>query len=120
LKSPDNFLADCINPIYNEIVAVLNTGAKLYVPSRQKHFYKFRWDEELSALKYAAINSNKLWKAAGKPRQGSIFNKRQTCRAQYRKAIKREGQKQNMIRYTKDLHEALLVKNGQTFWKCWR
>ena len=28
LKSPDNFLADCI-----EIVAVLNTGAKLYVPA---------------------------------------------------------------------------------------
>jgi len=36
---------------------------------------------ELSALKDAAINSNKLRKAAGKPRQEPIFNKRQTCRA---------------------------------------
>ena len=33
---------------------------------------------------------------------------------QYRKAI-REGQKQNTIRYTNDLHEALLAKNGPTF-----
>jgi len=73
----------------------------------------------LSALKDAAINSNKLWKAAVKPRQGPIFNRRQTCRAQYRKAIS-EGQKQNTIRYTNDLLEARLAKNGPTFWKCWR
>ena len=33
-----------------------------------------------------------LWKSAGKPRQGPIFNKRQLCRAQYRKGI-RDGQK---------------------------
>jgi len=30
--------------IYNEIVVVLNTGIKLYVPSRQKHLY--RWKTE--------------------------------------------------------------------------
>ena len=58
-------------------------------------------------------------KAAGKPRQGPIFNKRQVFRAQYRKRIP-EGQKQDIIiNYTNDLHEALLAKNGPTFWKCW-
>jgi len=94
--------------MYNEIVAVLNTGAKLYVLSRQKHFYKFWWDKELNALKEAAINSNKFWKAADKPRQGPIFNKK-ARRAQYRKAI-REGQKQNTIRYTDFLLEMLALK----------
>ena len=68
----------------------------------------------LTALKEAAINSNKIWKAAGKPRQGPIFNKRQVCRAQYRKRI-REGQKQDIINYTNDLHEALLAKMVQPF-----
>jgi len=69
---------------------------KLYVPSRQKHFYKCSWSEELTALKEAAINSNKTWKAAGKPRQGPIFNKRQVYIAHYWKRI-REGQKQDII-----------------------
>ena len=119
LESPENISLHGMDALYNEIVAVLNMGAKLYVPSRQKHFYKFWWNEELKALKEAAINSNKIWKAAGKPRQGPIFNKRQICRAQYRKGI-REGQKQDSINYTNDLHDALLAKNGPTFWKCWR
>jgi len=34
--------------------------------------------------------------------------------------IARERQKQNMIRYTNDLHKELLAKNGPTFLKCWR
>jgi len=50
--------------------------------------YKFWWDEELNALKDASMKSNKLRKEAGKPRQGPIFNKRQLCRAQYRKAVR--------------------------------
>jgi len=49
--------------------------------SRGKNFYKFWWNEELSALKEAAVNSNQLWKAAGKPRQGPIFDKRQLCKS---------------------------------------
>ena len=41
---------------------MLTAGAKLYVPVHQKIFYKYWWDQELSALKKAAVNSNKLWK----------------------------------------------------------
>ena len=38
---------------------------------------------------------------------------------QYRKCL---GEKQNVsaATYTNDLHEALLNKDGSTFWKCWR
>ena len=120
LEVPEtNCTQDLIDALYNEIIVALNTGANLYVPSRHKHFYKFWWDEEMNVLKEAAINSNKIWKAAGKPRQGPIFNKRQLCKAQYRKGL-REKQKLNTSRYTNDLHEALISKNGPTFWKCWR
>lgn len=84
-----------------------------------KNFYKFWWNEELSALKEAAVSSNQLWKAAGKPRQGPIFDKRQLCKARYRKNL-RDAQKLNTVSYTNDLHEALLAKDGPTFWRCWR
>ena len=83
-----------------------------------KNTYKFLWNEELKSLKEVAINSNKIWKAAGEPRQGPIFNKRQICRARYRKGVW-EGQKQDTINYTNNLHEAPLANNGPTFWKCW-
>ena len=33
-----------------------------------KIFFKFWWNEELTALKESSIESNKAWKAAGKPR----------------------------------------------------
>ena len=88
----------------------------LFLP--EKNFYKFWWDEELNALKDASIKSNKLWKEAGKPRHGPIFNKRQLCRTQYRKAV-RDGEKCSTTSYTNDLHETLLTKDGPTFWKCW-
>jgi hypothetical protein len=108
-----------IDDIYNSIVAVLTSGANLYVPRHQKIFYKFWWDQELDLLKSASIDSNRLWKAAGKPRHGPIFDKRQNCRAQYRRKI-RESQRINDISYSNDLHEALLNKHGSEFWKCWR
>ena len=108
-----------INTLYNNLIFVLNTAAGLYVPEYKKNFCKFWWNENLTALKQAAIESNKMWKAAGKPKQGPIFSKRQSCRAQYRKAI-HERQKSSKLTYTNDLHEALLVKDGPTFWRCWR
>jgi len=38
LKSPKRISLDGIDTFYNEIVAVLNKGAKLYIPSRQNTF----------------------------------------------------------------------------------
>ena len=67
----------------------------------------------------ASIEANKMWKGAGKPRQGHIFHKRQTSRALYRKRI-REEQNAAAMTYTNDLHDALLMKNGTNFWKCSR
>ena len=37
-------------------------------------------DQELSTLKPASIDYNLIWKSAGKPRQGPIFDKRQSSR----------------------------------------
>ena len=53
----------------------------------------------IGLLKSASIDSNRLWKAAGKPRHGPIFDKLQTCRAQHRRKI-RESQQMNDLYYS--------------------
>jgi len=94
-------------------------GEAKFVPKSSKAFNKFLRNEELDALKLASVESNKLWKMAGKPRSGPIFDKRQKAHVQYRKRI-RECETQSTSSYTNELHEALLKKNGTVFWKCWR
>jgi hypothetical protein len=107
-----------IDQLHNDIINVLSTGAKLFVPHHRANFYKFWWDQEMDELKLASIDSNKVWKAAGKPRQGPIFEKRQKCRLLYRSKL-RNNQELELSSYSNDLHDALLAKNGKTFWKCW-
>jgi len=72
-------------------------------------------------LKEASVDANKLWKAAGKPNRDTA---RFTIRARqvgedYRKLL-RDKQTSETESYTNDLHDALLKKNGNVFWKCWR
>ena len=110
---------DLIDSIYDKIVSILQSAAEICVPQRRKKFYKFWWDEDLDYLKQASIDSNKLWKAAGKPRNGPIFDRRQSCRLLYRKRL-REEQRNETLHYTNELHDALIAKNGAAFWKCWK
>ena len=117
-KEHTNF-SDRIELIYNSVISILSDGARLAVPTQSKSFYKYWWDEELDLLRQTSIDSNNVWVAAGKPRSGPIFTKRQTCRRQYRLKIK-EKDTSNTVVYTNKLHEALLSKNGTSFWTVWR
>ena len=108
-----------IDEIYAYVVNILINAENFFVPRHNKTFYKFWWNEELSILKKDAVETNKIWRAADKPRSGLIFNNRQRSRMQYRKRL-RECEQQSTLSYTNDLHEALLRKNGVSFWKCWR
>jgi endonuclease/exonuclease/phosphatase family metal-dependent hydrolase len=110
---------EVIDRLYENIVTALNVSAKLFIPQYRKNFFKFWWNQELSLLKDASIESNGIWKNAGKPRSGPIFDKRQSCRLQYRKRL-REQQKLSVTSYSNDLHDALLKKDSITFWKVWK
>jgi len=108
----------CIESTYRSIVSVLYSAANAFIHNYHKSFFKFWWDEELTLLKEASAESNRrIWKDADKPRQGSIFSRRQACRLQYRKRL-RQNQKMDTEAYTNDLHEALMKKNNTDFWKC--
>jgi len=82
------------------------------------YYYRFWWDHDIDVLKASSIDSNKVWKAAVKPRQGTIFEKRQSSRLLYRKQI-RENQSLTKESYSNNIHDALLKKNGKCFWNCW-
>jgi len=119
IKLSDTIPLETIDNLYNDIVSVLTCGGKLFVPTRRRNLYQFWWDQRLETLKDAAVNSNKIWKVKmwGKPRQGSLFDKHQCCRAQYRKG-EQDGQKLDGMSYTNDLHDAVkLVKDDPLFWK---
>ena len=105
---------DLINEVYYEIVNVLCYAANLYVPKRKRNYYKFWWDQEMSLLKEKSIESNNLWKQAGKPRSGPIFDIRQKYRSDYRKALRNHSTNSLNI-YTNELHDSLMSKNGPVF-----
>jgi len=108
-----------VDLLYSKIVNALRNTASMHVPAMKKSFLKFWWDEELNLLKQESIKSAQLWKSAGKPRSGKIYQKYQSDRNAYRKSI-REHQQLEDSSYTNNLHEALANKNGKEFWKCWR
>ena len=110
---------DIISELYERIVFVLRNSERQFVPKHRKNYYKFWWNEELAVLKQASVESDRAWKAIGKPRSGAIFNKRQQCRLLYRKRLK-ECQMEPSVSYSNNLHDALLCKNNTLFWKCWR
>ena len=73
----------------------------------------------MDLFKSRSIDTDRLWKEAGRPRSGDIFSQRNLARRQYRHAI-RKSQRSADQGYTNDLHEALMNKRGQDFWKCWK
>jgi exonuclease III len=112
-------VSDTIDKLVTETTNALIDGATKFVPQYRKDFFKFWWNEEMELLKEASIESNRIWKAAGRPRNGPLFDKRQSCRLLYRKRI-RENQRNATSVYTNELHSALLKKDGSSFWKVWR
>ena len=90
--------------IYSRVVSVLTTGEELYIPKHNKNYYKFWWNEELSVLKQAATESDRLWKAAGKPRSGHVYEKCQQNHLIYCKCI-RECERKCAVVYTNNLHD---------------
>ena len=112
-------IGTAIDTLYDGMVNILATAAQQFVPQRAKTFYKFWWDEEMDILKQNSIESNKIWKNAGKPHQGPIFDKRQSCRLEYRRRLRSNQSKAQTV-YSNELHDCLVNKNGPDFWKCWR
>ena len=101
---------------YESILFALQDSASKYVPTHHVNFYKCWWSQELSCLKEKAIISDRLWKDAGRPRSGPLFSRRSSHKRAYKSAIRYSDSEG---RYTNELNDALLLKRGNEFWKCW-
>jgi len=73
----------------------------------------------LSELKERLIVSCNLWKDAGRPRSGPVFNRYRSDKTAYKLGVRRQRH-EDTATYTNDLHDALLRKEGVAFWKCWK
>ncbi len=106
-----------IDTIYEQLVDAINLSAEAAVPVCRQNFFKFWWNQELDTLKENSIESHKLWVSAGRPRFGPFFTKRNKDRNAYRLTIKKNETESTQY-FTNELHEALLSKRGNAFWKC--
>jgi len=77
-----------VDDYYKKIVTALKAADALCIPRRKVGFYKYWWDLELDELKDKSIESHKLWIAAGRPMSGDIYNRKRTCKAQYRRCLR--------------------------------
>ena len=107
-----------VDDIYDRIVTALNVSAHSYIPSCSQNFFKYWWCQELDCLKQQSIDSDHLWKAAGRPRVGPLYDQRNKARRAYRLGL-RQFRQTPTESYSNDLHEALSHKHGKAFWKCW-
>jgi len=108
-----------IDCFYHNIVNTLHHASNMSIPKVKHNFYKFWWDEELTALKQASLDSFNLWTAVGKPRPGSEFLAMKHAKFAYKLAIKNK-EHGNQNEFTNSLNDALLAKDMDSFWRSWR
>ena len=72
----------------------------------------------MDELKQKLVASCNIWRDMSRPRSGPIFDRYRKDKAAYRYEIRNKQRQEKKI-YTNELHEALLQKQGKTFWKCW-
>lgn len=106
-----------MNTLYNDIINAFNYAA-LVIPRVKSSTFKFWWNETLNLLKEKSIESFRLWDAAGKPRNGDLFQKMTKAKLEYKSAI-RKYEKQSKNVFSDKLNSALASKNTKTFWKSW-
>jgi hypothetical protein len=114
----DDCILEAIDSFYTSIVDALLQGSELYIMKVKKNFLKFWWSQELDDLKEKVIASCRLWKDAGKPRNGQLHDKYLRDKLAYKKR-NREERNQETSYISNDLHEALLKNSRQEFWKSW-
>ena len=116
-KVKDVLDADMVDGFYDRLVYVLSLCSVHSVPRHREKFYKFWWDQEMNELKVKSIISCKLWKEAGRPRSGAIFNRYRRDKSDYRNGLPQCQRHETEI-YTNDFHDALLQKQGTQLWRC--
>jgi exonuclease III len=108
-----------IENVYRQITSALQMAAFTTVPTVKSNYYKHWWDGELDAAKLKSVTDHKTWVSNGKPRFGPHHTSMVKSRNQYKLLIKLK-EKENSNHFSNELHEALVNKNGDDFWRQWK
>ena len=108
-----------INKYYSSIVECLTNAEKAFVPKIPSLALKPFWNEYLNELKDKSILWNSIWRDAGKPNSGLLFEIKKNTKYKYKLAIR------NAITAYENQHDERIIdnfkmKNSNEFWKSWR
>jgi len=103
---------------YDNILTALHNAARLCVPRGKASFFKHYWDDDLDDLKNRSVEANRLWAECGRPRSGYLYHEKRTAKAAYKRAL-RNKRRERDLSVSNDLHECLLSKDAEGFWKTW-
>jgi len=95
-----------LDQIYRKIADCLSFCSDACVPCRRQNFFKFWWDQDLDELKLKSSASCSVWKAAGRPRSGPIFDSYRKDKAAFRHGLRSRQVGETEV-YANELHEAL-------------
>ena len=107
-----------IDEFYPLFVAALIDASTVTVPVIKVNALKHWWSEELTELKQRSIDTFHVWKDAGKPRSGTVFDLYMQNKYAYKLCINKM-KNDSAQEITNDLHEALCDKDNSGFWKIW-
>ena len=107
-----------IDIYYNEIIFALTKAADNNIPKVPKSAMKHYWSIALDDLKSNSISTYNSWIAAGKPKQGWIFQCMKDAKYKYKLAV-RDAIRLYENRFSDELFEHLMSKDMQNFWKVW-
>ena len=107
-----------IDDVYNALINILRQASDEAVPRSRKNFFRYWWDSRMKEIKERAVASCRMWKEAGRPRSGPISDIYRKDKSVYKRELRARKREEREI-YTNELHEALLKKQGRTFWNCW-
>jgi len=83
-----------------------------------KNAMKHYWSITLDELKGNSLSRYRIWVAAGKPKQGTIFHDMKDAKYKYKLAV-RDAVRSYESRFSDDLFDHLLSKDMQGCWEVW-
>jgi hypothetical protein len=107
------------NELYENLVSILTKSSDFCVKKFKTDYFKFWWDQEGDLLKNNSISTHKEWCLYGRPNTGPIFEAKKRAKMQY-KAYLRKNMATEKVEITNSLHDSLMSKNQDQFWKTWR
>ena len=91
----------------------------MFIPCIPRSALKHYWSVALDELKEDSITAHSIWRSAGSPRHGDVFERKKSAHYKYKLAIK-DAVIQFEGKFNDDLLDSYMHKDMRTFWACWQ